>query len=108
MKKTRWLYTITALLLLLTACGGNPTATSSTPASSKTPEPVSDAPPLTLPGASEPDESMIEVEIPTEFPGDHDGERPEITMLAQSYENGNIIEIPQLTGGRNIRRALHQ
>ena len=40
---------------------------------------------------------MTEVEIPTEFPGDHDGERPVITMLAQSYENGSIIEIPQLT-----------
>ncbi len=92
MKKTRWLYTIMALLMLLTACGGEPAAASSASVSSKTPEPV-----LTQPGASEQreDVEMTEVEIPTEFPGDHDGERPVITMLAKSYENGSIIEIPQ-------------
>ena len=97
MKKTCWLYTIMALLLLLTACGGNPAATSSTPESSEVQTPASTAPVEEIPSTSEPEEKMIEIEIPSEFPGDHDGERPEITMLAQSYENGNIIEIPQLT-----------
>ncbi len=100
MKKTHWLYTLFALLMLLTACG-NESAAPYTSSSVETPVPQhidasSSAQAEANSVVSQPEQEPNVLETPMEFPGDHDGERPVITMLAQNYENGNVIEIPQL------------